>query len=112
MAAFNSHHGLPNSPVILVLDLGSEFLFFMDIIFNFFVEYKDEETFVEVSEFLPIAKRYAKKSFIIDMIAWLPIQLFYDHPKMRIFRLLKLLRMRRLVQLLDVEKFKTIYGSH
>jgi hypothetical protein len=52
-------------------------MFFFDMIFCFFQEFQDQETFVMVSEFKIIAKRYAKKSFFFDLIAWIPIDLFF-----------------------------------
>ena len=82
-------------------------------------EYLDEETYTVVTDIKTIAIHYVKRSFIFDLLAWLPLEFFFeasrliskaadeDDPK-RLTRLLKLLRLPRLAQLLDVEKFKQL----
>lgn len=52
---------------------------------------------------------YLKKTFLVDLIACLPITYFLTNvQEARLLRLLKLLRLPRLAQLFDVEKFKQI----
>ena len=50
-----------------------EGLFLFDLIFCFFQEYKDEETYTIVSDVKKIAKHYARGSFIFDLLAIIPI---------------------------------------
>jgi len=51
---------------------------------------------------------YIKRSFIFDLLAWLPLEDVFSasDERMRLTRMLKLLRLPRLAQLFDVEKFK------
>ena len=51
-----------------------EGLFLIDLIFCFFQEYKDEETYTIISDVKKIAKHYLKGSFIFDLLAIIPIQ--------------------------------------
>ena len=65
-----------------------------------------------MNKFKIIAIRYAKKSFIYDLLAWLPIDMFFRLEGVYLFRLLKLLRIPRLFELLDVEKFKGVLNLY
>jgi len=51
-----------------------EGLFLCDLIFCFFQEFKDEETYTIISDVKKIAKHYAKGSFIFDLLAFIPFQ--------------------------------------
>ena len=64
-----------------------------------------------VSEFKRIAKRYAKKSFFFDLIAWIPFDLFVTMDEVHLLRIIKMLRISRLFELLDVEKFKGLLDN-
>jgi len=90
------------------------------MIFCFCQEFLDEETYTIVSDIKTIAKHYMKRSFIFDLLAWLPLEIIFedmfpiadeDDPT-RLTRLLKLLRLPRLAQLLDVEKFKQLVKEY
>ena len=67
-----------------------------------------------------IAIRYAKKSFFWDLIAWIPFDLIiissnrsaYAETDLYLLRFLKLFRVSRLFELLDVEKFKGLLGTY
>lgn len=87
-------------------------MFLFDMIFCFFQEYIDAESFHKVTNFKIIAKRYARKSFVYDLFAWLPIDMFFKREGVYLFRLLKLLRIPRLFELLDVEKFKQVLNLY
>ena len=111
--AYYAAFGLPVTKTDdVAIDLAIEMLFFLDMIFNFFQEVKNEETFEIDRSFLSIALRYAKRSFFFDFLAFFPVVYIFNFPNIRIFRLLKLLRIPRLSQLLDVEKFKTLVADH
>ena len=103
-----------NSLWFLIFDNFIELLFFIDMICCFCQEYVDEETFTEVNDIKLIAINYLKKSFIFDLLAVIPFEnIFQDlFEEPRLWRLMKLLRMPRLSQLLDVEKFKNIVNDY
>jgi hypothetical protein len=95
------------------------------MIFCFFQEYQDNETFKIVNKFKPIALRYARKSFIFDFLAWMPVDLILllasnsdkveinqHSDSFHLVRLLKMLRVPRLAELLDVEKFRSIVNNY
>jgi hypothetical protein len=112
--AYYSAFGAPDTITFMILDYVVEFLFSCDLIFCFCQEYLDEETYTIVSDIKKIAKHYAKKSFVFDLAACLPIENVimtqggdgFNEDRIRLFRLLKMFRLPRLAQLLDVEKFK------
>jgi|TARA_B110000305_G_C19427705_1_gene634523 hypothetical protein len=95
--------GNPDSLIEKITDYFVEGLFLCDMIFCFFQEYMDEETYKVVRNFKQIAKHYAKKSFIFDLMAWFPIEMILTGgagidigDKARLFRVLRLLRIPRL----------------
>ena len=61
-----------------------------------------------------IAKHYLMRSFIFDLLAWVPFDLIVeqDNDKARLWRLFKLLRIPRLIELLNVERVKQIVTNH
>lgn len=58
-----------------------EGLFFLDLIFCFFQEYKDEESYTIISNFKQIAKHYAKGSFVFDLMAIIPFQEIIEYAR-------------------------------
>lgn len=96
--AYYAAFGLPDTKTSddIALDASIEMLFVLDMIFNFFQEVKNEETFEIDRSFISIALRYAKRSFLFDFIAFFPVVYIFDLPNIRIARLLKLLRIPRL----------------
>jgi hypothetical protein len=97
------------------LDYSIEVLFAFDLCFCFCQEYKDEETYTIVSDIKLIAKHYAKGSFIFDLLANIPFELIITRggkksatgDKSRLYRLLKLFRVPRLFELLNVDRIKS-----
>ena len=65
-----------------------------------------------VSEFKKIAKHYLKNNFIFDILAWIPFEYIFPSHSARLWRLLKILRMPKLADLLDVEKIKQIVSKY
>lgn len=102
--AYYSAFGAPDTTLFYVIDYIVEFQFVLDLIFCFCQEYLDEETYTIVSDIKKIAKHYAKKSFVFDLAACLPIEdvILYqggdgiDQDRVRLFRLLKMFRLPRL----------------
>jgi hypothetical protein len=72
--AFYSAYRVPEGKEIIIDQL-VEVWFFLDMIFCFFQEYKDTESYKVVSQFKMIALRYLKKSFFFDLLAWMPIDI-------------------------------------
>lgn len=108
--AYYSAFGIPTTLQFIIIDNVIEGFFWLDIVFNFCEEYMDDETFNYVSDFMSIAKHYLKGTFVVDFLACLPFSFFFsviqsrtlnkDH--VRLFRLIKLLRLPRLTVLFDV----------
>lgn len=98
--------------VIFGLDWFVEVMFYLDFVFCFCQEYKDEETYTVVSDIKKIAKHYVKGSCIFDLLACIPFELILvrdkssTNDKSRLFRLLKLFRVPRLLELLNVDRVK------
>lgn len=91
-----------------------ESLFLLDMVFNFLEEYLDEETYTYVTDLKKISLRYLKGKFIFDLLAWLPLNLMIElfDGRKRLFRVLKMLRLPRLAQLLNVERVKKLVNEH
>lgn len=58
--------------VYIWTDLLSEFCFLIDVIINFFIEFKSEEKLQPVRDFGMIAERYLKGAFLLDVISFFP----------------------------------------
>lgn len=86
----------------------------LDMVFNFLEEYLDEETYTYVTDLKKISLRYLKGKFIFDLLAWLPLNLMIElfDGRKRLFRVLKMLRLPRLAQLLNVERVKKLVNEH
>jgi hypothetical protein len=76
-----------------------------------------------VSDIKQIAKHYAKGSFIFDLLANIPFELLFNRgpkqvvsaaggDKSRLYRLLKLFRVPRLFELLNVDRIKTVITDY
>lgn len=73
--AFYAAFRAPTDDYEYFLDIIMEIVFFLDMLFNLFQEFLDEETYQIVSEFTKISGKYVSKAFVIDLIAWIP----YDY---------------------------------
>lgn len=71
--AYYAAFGMPKDNWgLYIFDYFVEFLFLIDLFCCFVEEYKDEETFTDVSEVRLIAMHYLKGSFIFDLLAIIP----------------------------------------
>ena len=104
--AYYAAFGAPTEVLPNTMDLAIEGLFALDFIFCFCQQYKDEETYTVVTNIKEIAIHYLKGSCLFDLIAIIPFDQFVVGPKQRLLRLLKLLRVPRLFELLNVERIK------
>ncbi|KAJ6684193.1 POTASSIUM CHANNEL SKOR-LIKE [Salix viminalis] len=72
---FGFFRGLPEN--LFILDIVGQVAFLLDIIFQFFIAYRDSQTYRTVYKRTPIALRYLKSHFIIDLLACLPWDIIY-----------------------------------
>jgi hypothetical protein len=105
-SGYRATFGINHDTSIFMIEVFIEFCFLLDMIFCFFEQYNDEESYVLVCEFKKIAKHYLKNNFIFDILAWIPFEYIFPSKKERLWRILKILRMPKLADLLDVEKIK------
>ncbi|XP_058179676.1 potassium channel SKOR [Rhododendron vialii] len=72
---FGFFRGLPNK--LFILDVVGQVAFLVDIILQFFLAYRDTQTYKIVHKHTPIALRYLKSSFVIDLLGCLPWDVIY-----------------------------------
>nr|GMC62447.1 potassium channel SKOR-like [Ipomoea batatas] len=72
---FGFFRGLPRK--LLFLDICGQIAFLVDIILHFFVAYRDSQTYRMVFKRTPIALRYLKSYFIIDLLSCMPWDIIY-----------------------------------
>ncbi|KAI8540935.1 hypothetical protein RHMOL_Rhmol08G0023500 [Rhododendron molle] len=72
---FGFFRGLPNK--LFILDVVGQVAFLVDIILQFFLAYRDTQTYKIVHKHSPIALRYLKSSFVIDLLGCLPWDVIY-----------------------------------
>ncbi|KAG5247268.1 Potassium channel SKOR family protein [Salix suchowensis] len=72
---FGFFRGLPEN--LFILDIVGQIVFLLDIILHFFVAYRDSQTYRMIYKRTPIALRYLKSHFIIDLLACLPWDIIF-----------------------------------
>ncbi|XP_037493386.1 potassium channel SKOR isoform X2 [Jatropha curcas] len=72
---FGFFRGLPEN--LFILDIVGQLAFLLDIILQFFIAYRDHQTYRMVYKRTPIALRYLKSHFIIDLLACMPWDIIY-----------------------------------
>ncbi|KDO49856.1 hypothetical protein CISIN_1g0101681mg, partial [Citrus sinensis] len=72
---FAFFRGLPEN--LSILDIAGQIAFLVDIIMQFFLAYRDSQTYCLVYKLTRIALRYLKSSFIIDLLSCLPWDVIY-----------------------------------
>ena len=80
--AFYASFRPPTDDYEFWLDISMIGLFFFDMVFNFFQEFFDPETYQVVSSCSKIAINYIKTSFFLDFIAWVPYDYLFFRDKM------------------------------
>lgn len=73
---FYSAFGNPTDTSSKVIEWLTEVLFSLDLIFCFCQEFNDTETYSLISDIKTIAINYAKGSFLFDLLAILPFNIF------------------------------------
>ncbi|KAG8662536.1 potassium channel GORK isoform X2 [Manihot esculenta] len=72
---FGFFRGLPEN--LSILDIVGQIAFLFDIILQFFIAYRDSQTYCMVYKRTPIALRYLKSHFFIDLLGCLPWDIIY-----------------------------------
>ncbi|OMO95506.1 hypothetical protein CCACVL1_05394 [Corchorus capsularis] len=72
---FGFFRGLPEN--LFILDIVGQVAFLLDIILQFFLAYRDSQTYRIVYKRSSIAIRYLKSSFLLDLLACLPWDMIY-----------------------------------
>lgn len=117
---YYSAFGNPTDQLSGMIETLTEILFTIDMLFCFCQEYNDTETYKLISDLKQIAKNYAKGKFIFDFLAIFPFRVVLRGSvsplelsgKDRLFKVLKLLRVPRLVELLNVDRVKKVVKVH
>ncbi|CAM8976872.1 unnamed protein product [Rhodiola kirilowii] len=104
---FGFFRGLPNK--LKLLDVASQLFFLVDIVMQFLVAYRDSQTYCMVYHRSPIAIRYMKSTFVVDLLGCMPWDIIYKvcgHEEViRYFLWLRLSRLRKVtVFLQNLEK--------
>uniref|UniRef100_A0A5B7B3V9 Potassium channel n=1 Tax=Davidia involucrata TaxID=16924 RepID=A0A5B7B3V9_DAVIN len=62
---------------LFILDIAGQGVFIIDIVLQFFVAYRDSQTYRMVYKRTPIALRYLKCTFVIDLLGCMPWDIIY-----------------------------------
>ncbi|KAG9137578.1 hypothetical protein Leryth_019769 [Lithospermum erythrorhizon] len=99
---FGFFRGLPNS--LFLLDVLGQVVFFVDIILQFFVSYRDSQTYRMIYKRTPIALRYLRTFFFFDILGCLPWDTIYKatgrRESVRYLLWIRLIRVRRVDEFL------------
>ncbi|XP_057496868.1 potassium channel SKOR-like isoform X2 [Actinidia eriantha] len=94
---FGFFRGLPRK--LFLLDIAGQVAFLVDILLQFFVAYRDSQTYKIVYKRTPIALRYLKSSFVIDFLACMPWDVIYrvcgNREELRYLLWIRLSRVRK-----------------
>jgi hypothetical protein len=97
---FGFFRGLPEN--LFILDIIGQIAFLVDIVLQFFVAYRDSQTYRMVYKRTPIALRYLKSTFVVDLLGCLPWDLIYKacgrREEVRYLLWIRLYRAQRVVQ--------------
>jgi potassium channel len=101
----------PRDITHLAFDWIVEFFFVCDLVFNFFQEYKDPETYENIREHKKIALRYMFRGwFFIDFVSVFPFVAILQQDAL-ITKLFRLFRLPRLIKLIDISRFNQLLRS-
>ncbi|XP_031259832.1 potassium channel SKOR-like isoform X2 [Pistacia vera] len=100
---FAFFRGLPEN--LFILDIAGQLAFLLDIILQFFLAYRDSQTYRMVYKRTPIALKYLKSSFIIDLLSCLPWDIIYKasgrKEEVRYLLWIRLYRVRKVIEFLN-----------
>ncbi|KAI3798631.1 hypothetical protein L1987_33909 [Smallanthus sonchifolius] len=97
---FGFFRGLPDR--LYLLDIFSQAAFFIDIVVQFFLPYRDSQTYKIIVSPQLIAIRYLKSHFIFDLLACMPWDIIYTasgkKEEVRYLLLIRLVRARKVLE--------------
>ncbi|XP_044506366.1 potassium channel SKOR isoform X2 [Mangifera indica] len=97
---FAFFRGLPEN--LFILDIAGQLAFLLDIILQFFLAYRDSQTYRMVYKHTPIALKYLKSSFVIDLLSCFPWDLIFKasgrREEVRYLLWIRLYRVRKVIQ--------------
>ncbi|KAM0057367.1 putative cyclic nucleotide-binding domain, potassium channel, voltage-dependent, EAG/ELK/ERG [Helianthus debilis subsp. tardiflorus] len=97
---FGFFRGLPKN--LYFLDIAGQVAFLIDVILQFFIAYRDTQTYKMVSNRNLIAVRYLKSHFLFDILACMPWDNIYRasgrKEEVRYLLLLRLVRVRKVLE--------------
>ncbi|KAL4577960.1 hypothetical protein LXL04_014075 [Taraxacum kok-saghyz] len=97
---FGFFRGLPND--LYLLDIIGQAAFFIDVFLQFFVAYRDSQTYKLIFNRHLIAIRYLKSHFILDLLACMPWDNIYTatgrKEEVRCLLLIRLVRARKVLE--------------
>jgi len=102
--------GDPTLIGLVIFDYMVELFFVASLILSFFHAYKDPETNAPVNDIKKIAYRYITTWFFLDFISVFPFYLFVPKYGLLI-QLFRILRMPKLMELIDVKKARRVVNS-
>lgn len=82
-------------------------IFFVDLVLGFRRAFIDEKTGEHVKNPKLIAKQYLKFYFWIDLLGFIPFDMFTDNVYLRLFSLFKTIRLSRFHRLIQYMSFST-----
>ena len=106
-----------------ILDIGVFVFFSMDLVFSkflkfdllldFMMEYRDEETFLPVRDHKRIAKKYIYSGwFFVDFASTFPVSMVMPSASSVLWvRLFRLFRLPKLIKILDLSRFNRLLRS-
>lgn len=101
----------PSSTLHLAFDWGVEVFFISDLVFNFFQEYKDSETYENIRDHKKIALRYMFRGwFFVDFVSVFPFTAILQQNAL-LTKLFRLFRLPRLIKLIDISRFNQLLRS-
>ncbi|THG02041.1 hypothetical protein TEA_028621 [Camellia sinensis var. sinensis] len=75
---FGFFRGMPSK--LFLWDIAGQVAFLVDIVLQFFVAYRDSQTYKMVYKRTPIALRYLKSNFVFDLLSCMPWDVIYKVP--------------------------------
>ncbi|KAI3712695.1 hypothetical protein L1987_71258 [Smallanthus sonchifolius] len=97
---FGFFRGLPEN--LYFLDIAGQVAFLIDVILQFFIAYRDPQTYKMVSNHNLIAVRYLKSHFLFDILACMPWDNIYRasgrKEEVRYLLLIRLVRVRKVLE--------------
>lgn len=96
---FGFFRGLPKN--LLFLEIFGQIAFLVDIVLQFFIAYRDSQTYKMVYRRSPIALRYLRSHFIVDILSCVPWDSMYkacgEKEEVRYLLLIRLSRVRKVL---------------